>query len=292
MKILRYAVLVAAALFTLVASAAGAFAASIEGTYADKDGITKLEFKNARVTITRLGIMQGIFKYTVDGKEITVSNANNGQAMLLEINDKGCIIGVPGASELCKVGAGSSAGAANTGAGVSGVYAGNDPKGNSYRFDFHGDGTVGMTTEGINVTATYKVTGRTVTITAPKAAGGDTLVLQIDDAGCLTGPDVGKLCKVAESGDTGSSSANTSGVWGVYSTTDPTNGTIRWTFYNDGKVEMSAQGASFTATYKAEGKKVTITAPKSVGGDVIVMQMDDKGCLYNPDQPTTKLCKE
>lgn len=297
MKACRLASLVIAALFTLLA-AGGANAAGLSGTYADASGVTQLVFKNDRVTITRLGIMQGIFKYTVDGKEITVEGANSGQAMLLEIDAKGCIVGVPGADELCKAGAGSNSSAPSTTGtqGVSGVYAGTAPDGGSYRFVFHADGTVEIVTAAMHMDATYTVDGKTVTIHPPKGAGSesDTIVLHIDGKGCLVGMQgTDKMCKVAaNAAGMSGTGANTSGVVSVYTANDPDVGTVRYVFHKDGTVDISTGGTQVTATYKFAADKVTITLPKEAGGDSIVMSIDSKGCLYNPNAPTrARLCK-
>jgi len=274
------------------ATGAAGTAPVVHGTYTDTNGMTRLVFKNARVTITRLGIMQGIFKYAVEGSEITVSGANNGQAMLLEIDDQGCILGVPGTAKLCKSENEAKAGAKAT--GVSGVYMSSNPGEGGFRFDFHADRTVEMSGQGISLVGHYAVAGKKVTITAPRSAGGQTMVMQVNERGCIVGADVGELCKAEANAKIGpNAGSRAAGIWRTYAGTVPTAGPIRYVFHNDGTVVMSAKGASVSATYSVAGKTVTITGPKAAGGESFVLQIDDKDCLYSPEKPTgPRLCRQ
>lgn len=212
--------------------------------------------------------------------------------MLLEIDDQGCIVGVPGAARLCKRATEAKAGATAT--GVSGVYVSSNPGEGSFRFDFHTDRTVEMSGQGISLSAHYAVAGKNVTITAPKSAGGQTMVMQINDRGCLVGADVGELCKAEANAKTGpDAGSRAAGIWRTYAGTAPTAGPIRYVFHNDGTVVMSAQGASVSATYRVAGNRVTITGPKAAGGESFVLQIDDKDCLYSPEKPTgPRLCRQ
>lgn len=264
----------------------------VHGIYTDTNGLTRLAFKDARVTITRLGIMQGIFRYTVKGNEITVSGANNGQSMLLEVDDQGCIIGVPGTAQLCKTNSEAKTGGKAT--GVSGVYASSKSGDGGFRFDFHADRTVDMSGQGISLNAHYAVAGKQVTITVPKSAGGQTLVMQINDRGCIVGADVGELCKVQTNAKPRLGAGPVAaGVWRTYAGTVAGAGPMRYVFHNDGTVVMSAEGASVNGTYSLAGNKVTITGPKAAGGESFVLEIDDQDCLYSPDQPAgPRLCRQ
>ena len=71
----------------------------------------------------------------------------------------------------------------------------------------------------------------------------------------------------------------------------PPDGSVCWTFHKGWKVAVSDnKGDHLTGTYSVAAKTITVSVPGAFGA--MVLRVDNKGCIYSPQQPGQgKLCR-